>query len=390
MVGVRGVLSAPSSRDGLDGPTPESIRYHCQDVERRPASGDHGTLPGRGAIVILAVSRFKVGNGMEADVRAAFLARPRLVDDAPGFLGFEVFTDAEEPSTFYLVTRWTDRDAFERWHHSDAHRQSHGGIPRGLKLDARQTRLVCLTRIDATDPAGRGEEAVVDRAPFLARALREAWSTYSLTATRDGVIQVANRAFARRSGCEPEALEGTPVWQILTGSDGDLLRARVEEQSGEAGEALLLNFMDREGYPYTISCRVDVHGSGFTLLGEPSSRHEGVPEQLYDLNNRLTVLARENARRGREVEQARAQLAATLEQLETTYWHLKKIQEVLPICMRCHQVKTGDHQWQDVVDYLKAHAPFISHGYCPACLPEILKEFEITEPLDLSSERSGS
>jgi heme-degrading monooxygenase HmoA len=43
--------------------------------------------------MVLIISTFKVANGMEAAVRQAFLDRPGLVDDAPGFLGMEVVTD---------------------------------------------------------------------------------------------------------------------------------------------------------------------------------------------------------------------------------------------------------------------------------------------------------
>ena len=35
---------------------------------------------------MLAISRFRVANGMEKEVREAFRNRPRLVEDAPGFL----------------------------------------------------------------------------------------------------------------------------------------------------------------------------------------------------------------------------------------------------------------------------------------------------------------
>ncbi len=42
--------------------------------------------------MILAISRFKVANGMEAEVREAFLNRPGFVDSAKGFLGMETYT----------------------------------------------------------------------------------------------------------------------------------------------------------------------------------------------------------------------------------------------------------------------------------------------------------
>jgi response regulator RpfG family c-di-GMP phosphodiesterase len=53
--------------------------------------------------------------------------------------------------------------------------------------------------------------------------------------------------------------------------------------------------------------------------------------------------------------------------LDNSYWHLRKIQEVLPICMECGKVKTSDSSWEDVVNYLKKNTNFLSHGYCPEC-----------------------
>ena len=94
--------------------------------------------------MILALSRFKVANGLENDVARAFLNRPRLVEQAEGFLGMEVFTDSKDASVFYLSTRWTTESAFREWHSSDAHHASHKGIPKGLKLDAAFTQLTIL------------------------------------------------------------------------------------------------------------------------------------------------------------------------------------------------------------------------------------------------------
>jgi heme-degrading monooxygenase HmoA len=94
--------------------------------------------------MILALSRFKVANGLEDSVARAFLNRPRLVEHAEGFLGLEVFTDSSDASVFYLSTRWTTESAFRQWHSSEAHHASHKGIPKGLKLDPAFTQLVIM------------------------------------------------------------------------------------------------------------------------------------------------------------------------------------------------------------------------------------------------------
>lgn len=89
----------------------------------------------------LALSRFKVGNGLEADVREAFLARPHLVDQAEGFVRMDVVSPAEDDAEFWLLTYWEDEESFRRWHHSHLYRESHAGIPAGLKLVPQATEL---------------------------------------------------------------------------------------------------------------------------------------------------------------------------------------------------------------------------------------------------------
>ena len=97
--------------------------------------------------MILALSRFKVANGLEDSVAQAFLNRPRLVEHAEGFLGMEVFTDSKDASLFYLSTRWTTEVAFRQWHSSEAHHTSHHAIPKGLKLDPFFTQLIVMEQL---------------------------------------------------------------------------------------------------------------------------------------------------------------------------------------------------------------------------------------------------
>ena len=89
--------------------------------------------------MVLVISQFKVANGMDEAVRQAFVDRPRLVEDAPGFLGMEVLVDHEDGSRFQLLTRWIDEASFQLWHKSPSHHLSHRGIPKGLKLDPTHT-----------------------------------------------------------------------------------------------------------------------------------------------------------------------------------------------------------------------------------------------------------
>lgn len=84
--------------------------------------------------MFVALSRFTVANGMEEDVRQAFLARPHLVDDVSGFTRMEVLRPQGRPEEFWLMTWWQDETCYDTWHKSHAYHDSHSGIPKGLKL----------------------------------------------------------------------------------------------------------------------------------------------------------------------------------------------------------------------------------------------------------------
>lgn len=312
---------------------------------------------------------------MEGEVRRAFAARPRLVEQAPGFLGLEVFTDEADAATFHLVTRWTDRASFEAWHGSEDHRLSHNFIPRGLKLDPAYTRVEVAQRLPAATPADAAAHEVADSARLLARHLETARALCLLVADGDGTIVGANDAACRRLGRTPDALRGTSLWSYMVASDAERLADSARTRQG-GDEPALLNFVGPDGAPFTLRTRVDVRPSALVLLGEPLVEDEQrLSAELIALNNELAVLVREHARQSQLLARAHAELEVTHRQLKESHWHLRKLQEVLPICLRCHKVKTSEGQWDELAQFFREHSEFLSHGYCPECAEVTLREF---------------
>lgn len=86
-------------------------------------------------------SRFVIANGMVEQVREAFRNRPHAVDSAPGFLRMEVLSPAYRSEEIWLMTYWTDRESYCEWHGSHLYRESHAGIPKGLKLIGAETEI---------------------------------------------------------------------------------------------------------------------------------------------------------------------------------------------------------------------------------------------------------
>jgi len=240
--------------------------------------------------MILAVSRFRVRNGMEKEVEAAFVARPHLVDGAAGFLGMETFTDLRDPTVFHLVTRWTDASSFHAWHSSPAHKQSHQGIPKGLKLDPAYTQVVLLDRIEAPDGPMEWDQIVADAAPVMAHHVADSRLLHCIVGAADGTVQMCNAAVSESLTVMPDEIVGQPLWNWMPQSDAECIKAKLDAGERQPSETFFLNLVDAHHGPFTLRCRLDVQPSGFLLVGEPLRTHEdALRDTLMQSNNELAV-----------------------------------------------------------------------------------------------------
>jgi hypothetical protein len=189
-----------------------------------------------------------------------------------------------------------------------------------------------------------------------------------LASTSAGVITACNDAFTRSLGISETELIGTEVWQHLAEADGAALREQLAVRRRLPNEWFALTFTSATREAVVLSCWMDVQPTHFTIVAEASPRPEsGYDDQLHSTNNELSVLAREHARRGKELAAATARLQETLDELNRTHWHLRKVAEVLSMCAECGRVQPGDGDWGTVADYLRENSLFLSHGFCPEC-----------------------
>jgi heme oxygenase (mycobilin-producing) len=101
-----------------------------------------------GSFGFIALSKFTVEAGVDANgdshisrVKQAFRDRPHLVEDAHGFRKLEVFTPRENPNEIWLLTFWDDEPSYVTWHKSHLYHESHKGIPKGIRLVPRSTKI---------------------------------------------------------------------------------------------------------------------------------------------------------------------------------------------------------------------------------------------------------
>jgi hypothetical protein len=197
---------------------------------------------------------------------------------------------------------------------------------------------------------------------FLDRSTVVHW----LKVRSDGAIVFGNAAMRKKTG--RESLEGASVWPLLTEPDAAALRQAVSGGSGDPNRRYRFNFIDREGAPFSLECRLDVQPDWFTLLGEPVEEDEmALRLELVALNNRLAVQLRDNERKTKALRQAKAQLEKALLELVESQRHLTRLQEVIPICLGCGKIKNRESNWEEVAAYFRRNNLLLSHGYCPVC-----------------------
>jgi heme-degrading monooxygenase HmoA len=221
--------------------------------------------------MIIAMSRFRVKNDREQDVRQAFLDRPRFVDDQAGFLGLEVFQDQTDCAVFYLLTRWSDLSSFRSWHSSQAHKHSHELMPKGLKLDSAFTELRILERVEGERDQEVFEHFTGDWGALTRAHLASSTVAHGVVATLDGVILGTTAAMERLLGREPGRLNGQPLWEFVTSESANELRSQIETGSRRSELRFPLTFIGADCSGHVLICNLDVQPDAFALLGEPIS-----------------------------------------------------------------------------------------------------------------------
>ncbi|GAC1469984.1 MAG: hypothetical protein PVSMB11_05790 [Desulfuromonadaceae bacterium] len=147
-----------------------------------------------------------------------------------------------------------------------------------------------------------------------------------------GFIRFANQALSKCLKVDYAEMEGKNFNNFLTPLDGVKLTKRLSAADFFADEELLLNVVDVDQYPHSLRFQVASVEGGFLLLGEPPlDKDRAFKYELSQLNNQLSVLSRENIRKGRELAKALAEVKDRTMQLENerTLAH-KVLENILP------------------------------------------------------------
>ena len=105
--------------------------------------------------MFIAMNRFRIVRGREAEFERIWSERDSHLDEAPGFREFRLLRGPEEDDhTLYAShSIWRDRDAFVAWTRSEAFRKAHAGAGAARDLYLGHPRFEGFVTVLEQDPA---------------------------------------------------------------------------------------------------------------------------------------------------------------------------------------------------------------------------------------------
>ena len=92
---------------------------------------------------VVKINAIEVPAERSVDFEQRFAERARTVETMPGFEGFELLRPVAGDTRYFVYTRWTDDQSFQRWVGSDEFRQGHakGDGPHGQPVASHASLL---------------------------------------------------------------------------------------------------------------------------------------------------------------------------------------------------------------------------------------------------------
>lgn len=85
-------------------------------------------------MAVVKINAIEVPPGAGEELERRFAARQGAVENAPGFLGFELLRPVGGESRYFVYTRWESEEAYQAWASGparEAHARSGAGGPDG-------------------------------------------------------------------------------------------------------------------------------------------------------------------------------------------------------------------------------------------------------------------
>jgi heme-degrading monooxygenase HmoA len=77
-------------------------------------------------MAVVKINAIEVPEGAGPELERRFAARHGAVENAPGFLGFELLRPVKGETRYFVYTRWESEEHFQAWSQGPA-REAHAG-----------------------------------------------------------------------------------------------------------------------------------------------------------------------------------------------------------------------------------------------------------------------
>jgi phosphoserine phosphatase RsbU/P len=169
--------------------------------------------------------------------------------------------------------------------------------------------------------------------------------------------------------------DGTAAWHVLQSADAPSIAVLDWMMPGMDGIAVCqeVRARARSSPPYLILLTsLQEKPSIVTGLKSGADDYVCKPFDPDELHARIDV--------GIRISELQQKLADRVLELEQALAHVKRLQGILPICSYCKKVRNDQNYWQQVDAYVSEHAEVMfSHGICPECLPQVMRDMGISE-----------
>lgn len=192
-----------------------------------------------------------------------------------------------------------------------------------------------------------------------------------LLAEDDDMARPAMASLLTTWGYEPVGVrDGLSAWELL--QDPEAPRLVLLDWMMPAMDGLevcrRVRQLHRFNPPYLILVTART-GDDDLVEGFECGANDYVPKpiRVHELRARLQA--------GQRLIELQASLAQRVHDLEEALARVKRLQGLLPICMYCKKIRSDEHYWQQVEQYVSDHSEArFSHGICPDCFERVMAE----------------
>ena len=194
-----------------------------------------------------------------------------------------------------------------------------------------------------------------------------------LIADDEPVSQRLARAALADFGCAIACVpDGEAAWRAIQARTAPTLAVLDRSMPCVDGLELCRRIRHLAAYPPVYVVMVTAAGEpGDLAAGLEAGADDYVPKPFHvaELRARASV--------GLRMLALQESLVRRVSELESALASVKQLRGLLPMCAYCKKIRVDDSYWQQLESYLaeRSEAQF-SHGICPECYPDALKELD--------------